>query len=129
MKFRVYFFLFLLVVYSPTSYSDEPLHVSMIQLIANPDEYQGKVIRFIGFLKLAFEGNVIYVHREDYERAIIPNGVWVDIGKEMYKSSRKLSGHYVIVEGQFNAKDKGHMGMWSGTVTAVQRLDRWEMVR
>jgi hypothetical protein len=37
----------------------------MIQLIANPQAWDGKHVRVIGFLRLEFEGDALYLHRED----------------------------------------------------------------
>jgi hypothetical protein len=42
--------------------------------------FDGKLVRVIGFLRLEFEGNVLYLHREDYIHSILGNGVWVDVG-------------------------------------------------
>lgn len=39
----------------------EPLHVSLIQLIANPEKYDGKQVAVVGFLRLEFEGNALYL--------------------------------------------------------------------
>jgi len=43
-----------------------PEDVSLIQLIANPQAYDGKTVRITGFLHLEFEGNAIYLHNEDF---------------------------------------------------------------
>src|SRR4051812_16809265 len=50
--------------------------VSLITLIANPATYDGKRVRVIGFLRLEFEGNNLYVAKSDYEAAISKNAVW-----------------------------------------------------
>jgi hypothetical protein len=34
--------------------------------------------------------------------------------------------HYVLLEGIFNSKDRGHMGMWSGSLTKIQRAEVWD---
>ena len=44
--------------------------VSMIQLIANPQVYDNKRVRITGFLHLEFEGDAIYLHREDFSYAL-----------------------------------------------------------
>ena len=45
--------------------SQEPIDVSLIQLIANPNEYHGKFVRLIGFCRLEFEGDALFLHREE----------------------------------------------------------------
>ena len=37
--------------------AEDPADVSLIQLIANPQMFDGKLVRVIGFLRLEFEGN------------------------------------------------------------------------
>jgi hypothetical protein len=39
--------------------------------------------------------------------------------------NKNLSGQYVLLEGQFDAKSNGHMGMFSGTITKITRADPW----
>jgi hypothetical protein len=99
----------------------DPVDVSLLQLIATPEQYSGKRVRVIGFCHLEFEGNGLYVHREDYERAIYKNAIWLEVGVDR----RGLSDQYVLVEGTFDARDKGHLDLFSGSLTAVTRMLRW----
>ena len=96
--------------------------VSLITLIANPDRYEGKVVRVNGFVQLEFEGNAIYLHEEDFRRAITDNALWLEVpqGFRGYEA-----GSYAIVEGTFTAKHHGHMGGFSGGITNVTRLEPW----
>ena len=99
----------------------EPKGVSLLQLIANPSEYHGKLVRVIGFCRLEFEGDALYLHREDFEQGITKNAVWLNVGREISKSRSNLSGGYVIVEGVFNAEDKD---LFSGCIK-VRRIQHW----
>jgi hypothetical protein len=103
----------------------QPVNVTLVQLIANPEEFDGKLIRVIGFLRLEFEGDVLYLHREDYEHAILGDGIWVDVTPEMAKQKETLNMHYVLLEGIFSSVDRGHMGMWSGTIKKIRRAELW----
>jgi len=103
----------------------EPLVVSLLQLIANPEKFDGKPIRVIGFLRLEFEGNTLYLHREDYENAISGNGIWVDVSTEMAKQEDSLNMHYVLLQGIFSANDRGHMSLWSGSIKKIRRAIVW----
>lgn len=85
------------VAASARSSAKEPLDVSMIQLIARPSDFDGEYVRVIGFYRHEFEGNALYLHREDYERGLPKNGLWMD-GKPEHNMT------YVLVEGRFNAK-------------------------
>lgn len=106
--------------------SSERKNVSMIQLIANPQQYDGKPIRVMAFLHLEFEGNALYLHREDFDKSLLSNAVWISLDDQKIRTSKKLSGGYVLVEGIFNAKDQGHLGSFSGSIQQVTRLQSWE---
>src|SRR5271169_6128251 len=82
--------------------AEEPVDVTLVQLIANPEKFDGKLVRVIGFLRLEFEGNVLYLHREDYENAILGDGIWVDVTPEITKQKKTLNMHYVVLEGIFS---------------------------
>jgi hypothetical protein len=100
--------------------------VSLIQLIANPQLYDGKIVRIIGFLHLEFEGNVIYLHNEDFRYGLTKNGLWIEIPKDMTKEQMKaVNDQYVICTARFVSKMHGHMGLNSGEVANVTRLEVW----
>ncbi len=99
----------------------EPVSVTMVELIASPEKFEGKSVRVIGYLHLEFEGTVLYLHKEDYDHALLGNGIWVDIRD--LKS--KLSDNYVLLEGTFTAKKHGHLGMWRGELQDVRRSLIW----
>jgi len=105
--------------------SVKPVDVTLVQLIASPERFDGKLIRVIGFLEITFEGNVLYLHREDYENAILGNGIWVNVTPEMFENSKSLSRSYVLLEGIFSAIDRGHQAVWSGTLKHIRRAEFW----
>ena len=102
---------------------------SMIALIAHPELYDGKRVRLIGFVNFEFEGNGLYVSREDWRQSIHRNGIWIEAPKGFESDSapavRQPNQRYVLVEGTFSAGDHGHLGMWSGALKAVTRLQAW----
>ena len=97
--------------------------VSIIQLLANPDEYDGKSVRLVGYIHFEFEGAGIYFHKEDLDQGIYRNGFWVSLAPGF--SSDQCQDSYVLIEGVFDAKSTGHMGLWSGTVRSVERCIKW----
>jgi hypothetical protein len=123
MKARTTFFLLLLScwIVQPLV-AAEPLSVSLIQLIANPEDYDGKVVRVIGFVKLEFEGNAIYLHQDDYKHSITRNGLWLDVTDDVRKKQKDYDQKYVLLEGTFSAKERGHMGLWSGSIQKLLRF-------
>jgi len=103
----------------------EPLDVSLIQLIANPKDLDGKIVRVIGFVKLEFEGNAIYLHQDDYKFGISKNGLYLYITDDIRKRQADFDERYIILEGTFNAKNTGHMGMFSGSIQKITRFQVW----
>lgn len=103
----------------------EPLDASLIQLIANPEKYDGKFVRVIGYLLLELEGNALYLHREDYEAQLVKNAIGVDPNSDMEKDRGKFDRKYVLLEGIFDARNLSHMGLFSGELRKISRADVW----
>jgi hypothetical protein len=104
----------------------EPIDVSLVRLIANPKDYDGKVVRVIGYARLEFEGNAIYLHQDDYKHSIYKNGLWMDVSEDMLKRKAEFDRKYVLIEGTFDAKMTGHMGLWSGSIQKITRCQVWK---
>jgi hypothetical protein len=121
MKLLRFALVFLLVVPSVLS-GQQPTRVSMLDLIESPDKYDGAVK---GFLKLEFEGDALYFHKEDFMQALSENAVWIDAPKISEDKRKTVSDKYVIVVGRFDARDRGHMGAFRGTINSITRLDLW----
>jgi hypothetical protein len=119
-------FLSLLCWVAQPSIAAETIDVSIVQLIANPQQFDGKIVRIIGFARLEFEGDSIYLHREDYEHGITKNGLWMDVPNDMRKRDTEFDQKYILIEGRFNAKFTGHMGMWSGSIEKISRFEVWD---
>jgi hypothetical protein len=97
--------------------------VSLIELIARPEEFDGRRVRVIGFVRLEFEGNGIYVSREDWEHSISRNGLWIEPPENVLRQD--FQPRYMLVEGRFDAANHGHLGMWSGAIVEVTRFEPW----
>lgn len=99
--------------------------VSMVQLIATPEKFDGKFVRVFGFLWLEFEADSLYLHREDLVQGLTRNGVWVHRTEAIERDGKKLNRHYVLIEGVFDAQDHGHMGLWGGAIKNITRIETW----
>ena len=92
---------------------------NLLQLIADPDRYNGRQVRVTGYCSFEFEGTGIYLYREDYLHRL-SNRLWLDIPPESDREPQ-----YCIVEGTFDSKQKGHLGVSIGTITSIGRLQAW----
>jgi hypothetical protein len=101
--------------------------VSLISLIASPQKFSGQKVRVIGYLHLEFEGNGLYLNQDDFKNGISKNAIWIEIGPKHPENSplSKFIDHYVIMEGTFDNKNQGHMGVMSGSLKDITRLELW----
>ena len=104
--------------------ADHPIDVSILSLISRPQEFDGKLVRVIGYFRAEFEGDAIYLHKQDYLLFIPKNGLWVDLEVDIRKQAKKANNGYVLLEGVFEAGNQGHLGSWSGAIGKVQRIER-----
>jgi hypothetical protein len=104
-------------------FANEPLGVSLVQLIATPERYHGKLVRVVGFLRIEFEGDALYLHEEDYRHRINKNAIWIDVPPEA-RNKHSLNNRYVIAEGVFDGDRRGHFDAYSGTRKGVKLRGR-----
>lgn len=105
---------------STAPFANEPRRVSLIQLIATPEAYRGARVQVVGYVVMEFEGNAIYLHRDDFMQGIVPNALWIDL-----QDAKGVTAHdsgYAILEGRFNPDKKGHMALFSGAIEQIERL-------
>jgi hypothetical protein len=99
--------------------------VPLIRLIAAPEKFQGILVRTLGFVRLEFEGNVIYPYKEDYKNGLVGNGIWLDINNKDIEQNYKHGMKYFLIVATFDANRRGHFGMWSGSLTNIKRFEIW----
>ncbi len=97
--------------------------LSLIEVIANANKYDGHTIRVVGFLNLAFESKALYLSIADSEHSVTKNALWVEL--DQWDEYKKFNQHYVLLEGVFDAKNKGHLQLYSGSLTNIGRLILW----
>jgi hypothetical protein len=114
---------FFAVVASAQTSPEEPVDVPLVRLLSIPTDYDEKPIRTYGYLVLEFEQSALYLGRDDARAGILANALWLTGAKERF-DSLGVSGskRYVMIEGVFDAEDKGHMGMFSGAIRSIGRV-------
>ncbi|HSE21615.1 MAG TPA: hypothetical protein VLB68_08140 [Pyrinomonadaceae bacterium] len=106
--------------------SDRPGLISMVQLLGQPEKYSGRKVQVIGLVHFEFEGNAIYLSREDYEYGIVTNAFWLALSDSV--QTKDVNDSYALVEGTFNPNMKGHFGVWNGSIENITLLKRWARV-
>ena len=124
-KIENYYTLFRDEVNAANHYAED---VSIIELIATPEKYDGKLVRVIGVGLIEtdhgdFEDS-LYLNKEDYE---IHTGNSLRLEMGIRAISREdasiFNGKYVIVEGFFKQTDEP---LHSGLLTNVSRYELWK---
>jgi hypothetical protein len=117
------------------THNQEPISVSLIQLISNPNQFEGKRVRVKGYLHLKFEDYSLYLSQADADYLIGRNSLWIEMGSQVQLQMvgkegglvppdhiNQLDCRYVLIEGIFNESNKGHMGAHSGALAQVNRM-------
>ena len=103
------------------------LFTSIVRLLANPSQYQGKQVEVIGYYVTGQELCAIFLNSEDARSGNVQNGLWIDLrGSETNKLvDRKLKAGHVRIDGTFYYtadEGAGHMGQWPAALTNVTFL-------
>jgi hypothetical protein len=118
------------MVYAYGNIAQDAIEVSIINLIATPEIYDGKLVRVIGIGKVKFESNGLYLSKEDYKKAVTKNALWIDVDEERlgitYENLQKSNGKHVLIEGIFNSRGKGHFDRYSGAIEKITRFEFWK---
>lgn len=110
--------------------------VSLINLIATPERYHLKRVSVVGFASFAFE---------DTSLSFLPNSseqesLWLSIFDSDFKTNsdvdqfkkklkdwqKKFHKKRVLVEGTFDMKSKGHLGMFIGSIYNITRIEIYD---
>jgi hypothetical protein len=128
---RTVFFSLLLVSYfiggprSGAQSAQQPLFVSMLQLLTSPDKFDGKVVSVIGFLTIDHEGDRLFAHQEDAVHVILGSALEIQGTKQMLADREKIDMKYVKVLGTFQASDRRRTPFFSGAIVSVQSCEFW----
>ncbi len=98
--------------------------LSLIQVIANPETWDGKKVLVIGYLDLTFEGSELYVHQEDLEHHLLMNGVRIRASAAKQYTG-KINHKYVLIVGQFHAAPKEVFHPALGTIDSITEYRIW----
>jgi len=105
-----------------------PEGVSIIELVAAPRTWDGRLVRAVGFLRLEYEGDALYLHEQDFRHGLSDNGLGVDIPEDFPRRA-DLSMNYVLVEGVFRASDPRDAASFAGRITAIRRAELWSSLQ
>lgn len=103
------------------SISNGITRVSMVNLIATPHKYNHKKIQVEGFAHMKFEDKAAYLSPDDAKYLNTVNAVWLDVGGGD-SDLAKYDDKWVLIEGDFDAKTHGHMGLFLGAMKVTRMV-------
>jgi hypothetical protein len=101
---------------------NSPYRISINEILANPDVYEGTHLQVVGYLNLDWEADAVYLNKNDFKSRRYSKGLWIHLNQFKFRGSNKLKGHYVVVDGVFDANDHGHENLWGGALKAITSI-------
>ena len=102
----------------------EPISVSMISLIANPEKYEGKRVEVIGYYHSGgspLHGyHALFLSESDYLQAIISNSIWVEL-----PANAVIEDGYVLMAGIFTQALNGDLAHWNAGICNIS-YEPWD---
>lgn len=102
-------------------------NVSIIQLIATPEKYDGKLIRVSGFSTVPSlnrkSRGMLYLSMDDYKYSITQNAIGLSLDNSEKHKYKKNSLQYSTIEGKFNAKQQTSSLCSNGVIESITRFD------
>ncbi len=78
-----------------------------------------------GYIHLEFEGNGIYLHKDDHQYGLEKNGLWIDLDECGLPGEQKFTDGYAYVVGRFTSTDRGHLDSRSGALQEIKSCQSW----
>jgi len=114
----------MLVAGLPVLAQDDEPHArpeSLVALIVQAGNNKAEKVQVAGFLVLAFEGEALYLHEEDYREGLTRNAIRIDLSPQQMLQYKGLSETYVWVEASFLKRRKSE-DIFSGSLYEVRDI-------
>jgi hypothetical protein len=133
MRANVWFCSFILacslLVAPSTSAQKTPLQASLIELLANPDKFDGKLVATMGYLVVGHEPKhcvhvLLYLHQEDAKNLLASNGILAIQSEQMLRDEGKTNRMYVRITGTYRAVRAAN-ALHPGEIKDIQSCVAW----
>jgi hypothetical protein len=108
--------------------SAQKMTVFIIQPIANPQKYDGKIVRFERVTNIELEGNGAYLSKAHWKADVQSFAILKDLGDGLTKGRKWLNRKHCIIEGIFHATDRGHMELNMGSLSNLTMFNTREPI-
>jgi hypothetical protein len=96
--------------------------VSIIQLLANPLEYDGARVQVIGSVRAVENNYCVYLSEFDAGHDITKNGLWLELPADIKENSGLYDGKVCLIEGIFDSGNNGYNELWNGTIRNIEKV-------
>lgn len=112
----------------PAQTENPPAPARMVELLANPERFNGKSVTVIAYLVIGNRGvnadSALCLHREDWENGL-QNCIGVVPSQNMHRNWRELNGMYVRITGAIVTGDPAEPeGHWIA-IQDVKECEVW----
>ena len=105
--------------------TEEATDISLIQLIANPEKFEGKPVSVIGYYHSGgspfHEYSALFLHKEDFDQRNTDNSLWISLTK-----GPEIKDGYMRITGIFSQHITGDMESWASGICHVTTFEHWE---
>ncbi len=98
--------------------------VSLNTIVQDANKFHGLRVRVKGVARIEFEGTAVYSELKAYESRQMRDAIWLTIGWPVSADTLQLNGREIVVEGVFDASQKGHYGAYAGALVDVGTLTK-----
>ncbi len=106
---------------------DGVIATSLVRVVSNPEEYDGKRILLKGFLRRGFEESGLYLSRDDAAILNTKQALWVGTLREGREDVEFPNEEFVRIVGKLTyeeGKGFGHMGLWLAEITEIEQVQK-----
>jgi hypothetical protein len=101
--------------------TNKPVGVSIVRLLANPENYTGRRVSVIGYYHHELESSALYLSEDDARFRVRQNAIF--LGSEAPSPTKIVATNdlFVLVEGTFSwgPSGKGHMNLYPGIINEI----------
>ncbi len=119
---------FLLIATVVSAANEDATPVSIVDLIAHPEQFHQKLVRVSGFLHNHFEDTALYLSKEAADYCDSSLSIWIVVADKIEahpdKPGTYFDGKRVTITGTFDKDRHGHSFASPGTLMEVSEI--WE---
>ncbi len=100
----------------------------MVELIVNPEKWDGKIVSVTGYMNFQYEGDAIFLHKEDADNWIQINGIGLllkyDNEHNLLRkdiNQKELNHKYATVTGTFKLVSRDVL-YFRGDITNIESI-------